>query len=195
MIDINELRRKLHSGDIVDHIDIHANVKPILTEILDRLEAAEKAVTEAYQRGYATGQEEIEKERDALRALVVMRFDHDYPPQFTQGHDLHELTEPVTAEHCRWFVAEIERLRTDCDALRAKIEAMEKQEPVAWLHESRRDSDVVTSAVKHVWQRARPMSLAAYSIPLYLAPSAQPAPSIQEEEKERLLVLAHDQKT
>ena len=101
-----------------------------ISELLDRLEAAEKAVTEAYQRGYATGQEEIEKERDALRALVVMRFDHDYPPQFTQGHDLHELTEPVTAEHCRWFVAEIERLRTDCDALRAKVEAMERQEPV-----------------------------------------------------------------
>src|SRR5690606_32644937 len=96
-----------------------------INELLDRLEAAEKAVTEAYQRGYATGQEEIEKERDALRALVVMRFDHDYPPQFTQGHDLHELTEPVTAEHCRWFVAEIERLRTACDALRAKIEAAE----------------------------------------------------------------------
>lgn len=42
MIDINELRRKLHSGDIVDHIDIHANVNPILTELLDRLEAADK---------------------------------------------------------------------------------------------------------------------------------------------------------
>ena len=51
MIDINKLRRKLHSGDIVDHIDIHANVKPTLTELLDRLEAAEK-------------------ERDALRARV-----------------------------------------------------------------------------------------------------------------------------
>ena len=36
----------------------------------DRVEAAEKAVTEAYQRGYATGQEEIEKERDALRAKI-----------------------------------------------------------------------------------------------------------------------------
>ena len=61
----------------------------------------------------------------------------------------------------------------ECAQLRAKIEEMENQEPVAWLHESRRDSDVVTSAVKHVWQRARPMSLAAYSIPLYLAPGAQ----------------------
>lgn len=39
-------------------------------EILDRLEAAEKAVAEAYQRGYATGQEEVEKERDALRTKI-----------------------------------------------------------------------------------------------------------------------------
>lgn len=83
-----------------------------LIDFLDRLEAAEE-------------------ERDNLRALVVMRFDHDYPPQFTQGHNLHELNEPVTAEHCRWFVAEIERLRTDCNALRAKVAEMEKQEPVA----------------------------------------------------------------
>ena len=59
------------------------------------------------------------------------------------------------------------------DALRAKIEAMEKQEPVAWLHESRRDSDVVTSAVKHVWGKAATGSMAAYSIPLYLAPGAK----------------------
>ena len=113
-------------GTVYDDADarfIAAANPTTINELLDRLEAAEKAVTEAYQRGYATGQEEIEKERDALRALVVMRFDHDYPPQFTQGHDLHELTEPVTAEHCRWFVAEIERLRTDCDALRAEVES------------------------------------------------------------------------
>lgn len=62
--------------------------------------------------------------------------------------------------------------------LRAKIKAMEQQEPVAWLHETRRDSDVVTDAVKHVWGKAVVGSLAAYSIPLYLAPGAQPAPSI-----------------
>ena len=59
--------------------------------------------------------------------------------------------------------------------LRAKIEAMEQQEPIAWLHETRRDSDVVTDAVKHVWGKAVVGSLAAYSIPLYLAPGAQPA--------------------
>ena len=42
-----------------------------ITALLDRFEAAEKAVTEAYQRGYATGQEEIEKERDALREKIA----------------------------------------------------------------------------------------------------------------------------
>lgn len=41
-IDINELRRKLGSDDLIDHLDIHANVKPALTELLDRLEVAEK---------------------------------------------------------------------------------------------------------------------------------------------------------
>ena len=84
-----------------------------------------------------------------------MRFDHDRPPQFTQGYDMHELTEPVTAEHCRWFVDEIERLRAEvahikevefprkaqavadgwrgkCERLEAKIEQMEKQTPAYW---------------------------------------------------------------
>lgn len=42
MIDTDELRRKISSGDIVDHVDIHANVKSLLAELLDRLEAAEK---------------------------------------------------------------------------------------------------------------------------------------------------------
>lgn len=41
-----------------------------ISELLDRLEAAEKAINEAYQRGYETGQEEIEKERDELRAKI-----------------------------------------------------------------------------------------------------------------------------
>lgn len=93
----------------------------VVGELLDRLEAAEKAVTEAYQRGYATGQEEIEKERDALRAKIeAMEKERD------------ELR------------AKLERLYKDADkfgdgidwiqrALQAEacIEAMERQEPVA----------------------------------------------------------------
>ena len=67
----------------------------------------------------------------------------------------------------------VEAAKAEIDALRAKVAEMEQQEPVAWLHESRRDSDVVTSAVKHVWGKVAVGSLAAYSIPLYLAPGAK----------------------
>ena len=44
MIDTKKLRQKLHSDDLVDHVEIHANVKPVLTELIDRLEAAESSV-------------------------------------------------------------------------------------------------------------------------------------------------------
>lgn len=74
--------------------------------------------------------------------------------------------------------SELNAVANERDALRAKIEQMERQEPVAWLHETRRDSDVVTDAVKHVWGKAAVGSMAAYSIPLYALPGAQPAPSV-----------------
>lgn len=175
MIDINELRRKLGSDDLIDHIDIHANVKPVLTEILDRLEAAEKdiALKKKLIDALGLGLNAAAHERDNLRALVVMRFDHDYPPQFVQGHNLHELNEPVTAEQCRWFVAEIERLRTDCDALREKIACMEQQKPVAKVHIHQTGGNAGIS-----WS-ARPINdfdslpLLRDGDKLYLAPGAQ----------------------
>ena len=52
-------------------------------------------------------------------------------------------------------------------AVIAKIKA---QGPVAWLHEQRTDSDVVTDAVKFVWGKVAVGNLAAYSIPLYKLP-------------------------
>ena len=67
----------------------------------------------------------------------------------------------------------LEAAEKERDALRSKIAEMGRQEPVAWLHETRRDSDVVTDAVKHVWGKAVVGALAAYSIPLYLAPGAK----------------------
>ena len=71
-------------------------------------EAAEKVVLEAYQRGYLTGQEEIEKERDALRT------------------ELADLRSSMT-----FRTSLIGRIEAERDALRAKIAEMEKQEPVA----------------------------------------------------------------
>lgn len=40
-----------------------------------------------------------------------------------------------------------------------------KSEVVAWLHEARQDSDVITDKVRHVWGTPRG-SMGAYSIPL-----------------------------
>lgn len=72
MIDINELRRKANSTDIVDHIDLHANIRPLLSELLDRLEAAEKERDNANAAavGVALKAEKLEAERDALRAKI-----------------------------------------------------------------------------------------------------------------------------
>ena len=40
-------------------------------------------------------------------------------------------------------------------------------EPVAWLHENRPDADVITHAVKNVWNGVVVGRMAQYSIPLY----------------------------
>ena len=103
--------------------------------------------------------EAAEKERDALRNEIAFVKEVEFPRKAQAVADAWE--------------GKCKRLEVERAALRAKIEAMEKQEPVAWLHESRRDSDVVTSAVKHVWGKAAVGSMAAYSIPLYLAPGAK----------------------
>lgn len=48
--------------------------------------------------------------------------------------------------------------------------------PVAWLHCDRPEADVITTAAKEVWGKAVVGSLAQYTIPLYRAQPAQPAP-------------------
>ena len=85
----------------------------------------------------------------------------------------------ATEEDRSNFLVEMGKLCAQCDALRAKVESIERQEPVAWLHETRRDSDVVTDAVKHVWGKVAVGSMAAYSIPLCALPGAH----TQGEEK------------
>ena len=56
-------------------------------------------------------------------------------------------------------------------AIEAKvIEKIKAQGEIAWLHRQRTDSDVITTAVKHVWGNVAVGSLAAYDIPLYRLP-------------------------
>ena len=52
----------------------------------------------------------------------------------------------------------------------AVIEKIKSQGEVAWLHRQRTDSDVITTAVKHVWGNVAVGSLATYDIPLYRLP-------------------------
>ena len=99
MIDINELR------SMVNGAQFESFANSVINALLDRLEATEKAVAEAYQRGYSTGQEELEKERDALRVENA------------------------------GLVDDMNLLRTNNATLCAKITAMEKQEPVWFIDE------------------------------------------------------------
>ena len=140
MIDINELRRKLCSDDLIDHVDIHANVKPVLSELIDRLESAEK-------------------ERD-------------------------------------WNAERLEEAVEELKALRAKIEAMERQEPagygVLYVEAANGEEDwdslwkhraFAEDHVKDFVQTYSDLgeSIGAITVvPLYLAPGAQPAPSVPE---------------
>jgi chorismate mutase len=61
----------------------------------------------AQKRTMVGAADEIER----LTPLVVMEFNEDDVPSFTQGFSNHELLSAVTAERCAWFVAEIERLK------------------------------------------------------------------------------------
>ena len=72
-IDTNELRQKLSSVDIVDHIDIHANVKSTLAELLDRIEVAEKdiALKEKIIDALGFALNAVANERDALQAKIT----------------------------------------------------------------------------------------------------------------------------
>ena len=116
-----------------------------ISELLDRLKAAEK-------------------ERDALRA--------DKATLQQMMYSLKDRLEVAEKER-DWHAERCEDAMNECDALRAKTAEMEQQEPVAWMHETRRDSDVVTDAVKHVWGKVAVGSMAAYSIPLYTLPGAK----------------------
>ena len=80
---------------------------------------------------------------------------------------------PQAADEIERLATKLKAAEKERDALKDKIEQMERQEPVAWMHETRRDSDVVTDAVKHVWGKVAVGSMAAYSIPLYTLPGAQ----------------------
>ena len=84
-------------------------------------------------------------EIERLRGMIVMRFDHEVPPQFEQGYSEHEVLEPVTAEHCRWFVGEIE-------ALRQQLADKETQR-VNWMMQYKRQGDNAQAVINELRQQ------------------------------------------
>ena len=195
MIDINELRRLT--------VDCYWPTSPVsINEILDRLEATEEDRSNfIVEMGKLCAQcdalrlriEAAEKECDNANAAAVgvaleaerLQGESDtYKAAYNEWTDKTEWVQQgfnegtISAKYLGLHRADVmarllDEAAKERDALRAKITEMEQQEPVAWLHETRRDSDVVTDAVKHVWGKVAVGSMAAYSIPLYALPGAQ----------------------
>ena len=82
----------------------------------------------------------------------------------------------LTEQEIRDIARSVKDIGEDSDkalilaAQKAIITKIKAHGPVAWLHEQRTDSDVITTAVKHVWGNVAVGSLAAYDIPLYRLP-------------------------
>lgn len=156
MIDIKELRRLAQlavnvpdgvSLTWIKHLqDFQQEVgATVVLELLDRLEVAEKeALEQARVNGMGSEREaslmakleSAKKERDTLLSIV---------DKFGDGIDWIQ----------RALQAEVE-----VDRLRARVEVMERQEPVAWMDRN----GTLYSTVSHVL---------ASDKPLYLAPGAK----------------------
>lgn len=122
--------------------------------LAEKLAAANRAVDEAYQRGYATGQEEIETERDELRAKL-------------------EAAEKSDAES----IAMYRKARDERDALRARIEEREKQKPICITTKAYLAA-LENEATRYIVGRDPVFSTYGENdVPLYLAAGARAAPA------------------
>lgn len=165
-------------GTVYDDADarfISAANPAAINELLDRLEAAESdALEQARLNGMGASREAAlmakldaaEKERDELRAeLTGMK------------EKCGEYIERIAAER-RNVVSQsgmTAKARKERDALRAKVEAMENQEPVAWARKLGLDVPS-PGCVTDLKYRPSDIPESAY-MPLYALPGAQPAPS------------------
>ena len=146
-IDTDELRRKISSVDIVDHVDIHANVKPLLAELLDRLEAAEK-------------------ERDVLRDRLALESQENGALRDSVDRACEERA-ALRAEVIHWKEQKepgAAGWRALARLLQAKVKEMEKQKPVA---------TVIKKGAERYWMSERMGTLPDGTHSLYLGPGAK----------------------
>lgn len=160
--------------------------------------------------------EQAEAEAEAERPEVVARVDGTDEDWFIQPEDETELHNEgllfagcelgrmidfdrivgaLRAENAKLIEALDEcdgdrwRLRSERDAALARVAELERQEPVAWMHDQPNRVDVIHRDVKDLLQRVpgssrgihRPLDVSEhYTIPLYAAPVAQAQHSVPE---------------
>ena len=139
-------------------LDFIAAANPaVVIEILDRLEAAEsEALEQARLNGMGAEREAAllakleaaEKERDALRSKI----------ETAENDDAHQKALAASA------LRVAEGWERKCGELRAKIEAMERQEPVAWCATDETGTVIEALGMNHSRR---------FDTPLYLTPGAQ----------------------
>ena len=107
--------------------------------------------------------------------------------------DINELRQSLGAVQPEEVAALLDRLEAaekERDELRARIEAKERQEPAGWIGRGPRDGRIEFST-----HRPAPSVMRDFNVkPLYLAPGAQPAPSIPDgwlRAIDEALVVAH----
>ena len=155
MIDINELRQLTRR--YVGTTAWSPTSPQELIELLDRLEAAERE-RDSYKFAFSEYSEKTEWVQQGINDGTVSA-------KYLGWHRADVVADLLNA-------AEKER-----DALRAKIEAMERQKPVAGLDDGTCRAGSKATAhrvVTNETKRDMPASVAAsFSVPLYLAPPAQ----------------------
>ena len=127
-VDTNELRRKVNSTDIVDHIYLHANITPLLSEMIERLETAEKERDDVAQQLVQSeiGKRKISKECESYKAAYNDWADKTEWVQ--QGFNEGTISAKYLGMHRADVMARLlDEAEKERDALRAKIEQMEKR--------------------------------------------------------------------
>ena len=160
-------------GTVYDDADakfIAAANPAAINELLDRLEAAESdALEQARLNGMGASREAAmiakleaaEKERDnanAAAAGIALQAETLQAERDALRTELADLRSSMT-----FRTSLIGRIEAERDALQAKVEAMERQEPIAWMHPSGGVLRTLGTGLER----------ATHTIPLYLAPGAK----------------------
>ena len=194
MIDINELREAIQTfgSQAINEGDMN--------ELLDRLEEAESdALEQARMNGMGASREAAlmakleaaENERDVLRHRLALESQENGALRDSVDRACEERDElrarieamdnerAIDEQRIADLMAELNRVGQENEELRAKIETMEKQEPVKIQHRVPFVNSNGELVGYSVWIDGRGFDHWPHRS-LYLAPGAQPAPSIPE---------------